>query len=248
MQVSVIKTERQQILYLRSLFLQENNFQIRYNATHERGWTDSYIIQYGKETIGYAAMKGLENIVDRDTIFEFYLVPPFRHMASHCFNVFKKTVTPAYIETQSNEKVLTGLLNEFGSDIQSDVILFRDSFSSAMQVEKIVFRKQNEKDKIFKHHSEPEGDYVLALNRKIIATGGFLLLYNFPFADLYMEVKEDYRRNGYGSYLIQEIKKQCYLNGRVPAARCNISNAASKATLLKAGFEIAGYMMKGKIK
>lgn len=247
MHVNITKANYQAIKGLRSLFLQENNFQIRYNATHERGWTDSYVFQLGRDIIGYAAIKGKENIVDRDTVFEFYLVPHFRHLAAHCFNVLKKKATPAYVETQSNERVLTGLLNEFGSDIQSDVILFRDSFCSAMQVEKIVFRKQNEKDKIFTHHSEPEGDYVLSLNRKIIATGGFLLHYNFPFADLYMEVKEGYRRNGYGSYLIQEIKKQCYLNGRVPAARCNISNAASKATLLKAGFEIGGYMMSAEI-
>jgi GNAT superfamily N-acetyltransferase len=247
MPLSAIKTDYKKILYLRSLFLQENNFQIRYNATHERGWSDSYTFQSGKEIVGYAAIKGKENIVDRNTVFEFYLLPPFRHMAADCFNALKKTATPAYIETQSNEKILTGLLNEFGRNLQSDVILFRDSFSSSLKVDRITFRRQNEKDKIFKHYSEPEGDYVLALNRKIIATGGFLMHYNFPFADLFMEVKEDYRKMGYGSYLIQEIKKQCYLNGRVPAARCNISNTASKATLLKAGFEIAGYMMSGEI-
>ena len=200
MPISVIKTDHNKILHLRSLFLQENNFQIRYNATHERGWTDSYVFQSGKDNIGYAAIKGKDNIVDRDCIFEFYLIPPFRHLASHCFKTLKKTAIPAYIETQSNEKMLTGLLNEFGRDIQSDVILFCDSFCSDLKVEKIVFRKQNEKDKIFKHHSEPEGDYVLALNRKIIATGGFLLHYNFPFADLFMEVKEDHRKMGYGSF------------------------------------------------
>jgi GNAT superfamily N-acetyltransferase len=247
MHVNITKANYEAIKSVRSLFLQENNFQIRYNATHERGWSDSYIFQSGNKTIGYAAIKGKENIIDRDTIFEFYLLPPFRHAVANCFNVLKKTATPAFIETQSNEKILTGLLNEFGRNLQSDVILFRDSFSSSLKADSITFRRQHEKDKIFKHHSEPEGDYVLALNRKIIATGGFLMHYNFPFADLFMEVKEDYRKMGYGSYLIQEIKKQCYLNGRVPAARCNISNTASKATLLKAGFEIAGYMMSGEI-
>jgi RimJ/RimL family protein N-acetyltransferase len=38
------------------------------------------------------------------------------------------------------------------------------------------------------------------------------------------------------------------LAGRVPAARCNINNAASKASLLKAGFKIAGFMVIAEIK
>ncbi len=247
MALSVHKTDFVKIKALRVLFLQENNFQIRYNAAFERGWTDSYIFQSGKDVIGYAAVKGKNNIAERNAIFEFYLIPPFRYLALSCINTLKKISNAIYIETQSNEQLLTGLLNEFCHEIQSDVILFQDGFLSSLQAEKVVFRKQKETDKLFKHHTEPEGDFILALNRKIIASGGFLLHYNFPFADLFMEVKEDYRRKGYGSFLIQEIKKQCHLNGRVPAARCNINNTASKATLLKAGFEVAGYMMWGKI-
>jgi GNAT superfamily N-acetyltransferase len=63
-----------------------------------------------------------------------------------------------------------------------------------------------------------------------------------------MEVREDYRRKGFGSFLLQELKRECYLAGRVPAARCNINNAASKASLLKAGFKIAGFMVIAEIK
>jgi hypothetical protein len=36
MTLDVIKTDLKEILYLRNLFLQENNFQIRYNGRHER--------------------------------------------------------------------------------------------------------------------------------------------------------------------------------------------------------------------
>ena len=36
--------------------------------------------------------------------------------------------------------------------------------------------------------------------------------------------------------------------GRVPAARCNISNNASKATLIKAGLTPCGFRLKGDIK
>jgi len=74
-----------------------------------------------------------------------------------------------------------------------------------------------------------------------------MLNYNMPYADIYMEVKEHARRKGYGSLMVQELKKEIYLRRRVPAARCNIRNQASKATLLKAGFSISGTWLKGNV-
>ena len=50
-----------------------------------------------------------------------------------------------------------------------------------------------------------------------------------------MEVDEPYRRRGFGSYLIQELKRVCYEMGRIPAARCNVGNVASRHSLQKAG-------------
>ena len=107
---------------------------------------------------------------------------------------------------------------------------------------------QGDDDVIFEHKLEPEGDYVLERNKEVVATGGFLLHYNVPFADLYMEVRQDCRRQGLGSFLLQEVKKQCYLSGRVPAARCDIGNIASRATLQKAGLTVAGFLLLGTIK
>jgi len=62
-----------------------------------------------------------------------------------------------------------------------------------------------------------------------------------------MEVREDRRNRGIGSFLLQEVKKACYLTGRVPAARCDAQNAASKATLLKAGMRESGSILMGKV-
>jgi RimJ/RimL family protein N-acetyltransferase len=69
-----------------------------------------------------------------------------------------------------------------------------------------------------------------------------------PYADLYYEVNENHRQKGFGSYMVQELKRETYLMGRVPAARCNINNVISKATLLKAGFKVCGYRLNGEIK
>jgi GNAT superfamily N-acetyltransferase len=63
-----------------------------------------------------------------------------------------------------------------------------------------------------------------------------------------MEVTEGFRRRGLGSYIVQQVKRECYLAGCVPAARCSMENVASRATLLRAGLEIAGYMLLGEVK
>lgn len=248
MRFSIARTNLKEILPLRNLFLQENNFQIRYNACHERGWTDSYLILFNNEKIGYGSVKGKESSNSRDTVFEFYIIPPFRNKSSEAFAELLHASESSFIECQSNDKLLTSLLYEYATDINSDVILFEDNISTNLSLDKIIFRKRMDDDTIFGHQSEPVGNYVLESGNEITATGGFLLHYNFPFADLYMEVQEGHRRKGLGSYLIQEIKKQCYISGRIPAARCDMNNIASKATLIKAGFKIAGYMLQGKIK
>jgi len=242
------KTDLKEILYLRTLFLQENNFQIRYDACHQRGWTDSYVITYNQEKIGYGSIKGNEDLKDRDTVFEFYLIPSFRNLSLPAFSALLDSSKATFIECQSNDLLLSSLLFQFGQDINSNVVLLEDDQTSDLKMDDIVFRKRNDNDGVFDHKAEPVGDYVLELNGEIVATGGFLLHYNMPFADLYMEVKEEHRKKGLGSFLIQELKRQCYLAGRVPAARTGTDNIASRATLIKAGCKVAGYMLLGKVK
>jgi predicted acetyltransferase len=59
------------------LFLQETNFQIRYDACHARGWTDSYLLKIDDVAVGYGSIKWQQR-ADRDTIFEFFVIRPFR--------------------------------------------------------------------------------------------------------------------------------------------------------------------------
>ena len=245
--IKIQKVGLEAILGLRSFFLQENNFQIRYNACHERGWSDSYLVTYDEAIIGYGAVKGNEQLSDRNAIFEFYIIPSHINLSFLVFRDFLEISQVSYIQCQSNDRLLTGMIYQFGKDINADVVLFEAGFTTNISVGKAVFRLRNEQDAVFEEHEDGKGTYVLALNGTIVASGGFLLHYNPPFADLYMEVNTSYRKMGFGSLIIQELKKQCYLSGRVPAARCNMDNVASRATLLKAGMEIAGFMLEGKI-
>jgi GNAT superfamily N-acetyltransferase len=247
MAIHITKVSLNEILPLRALFLQENNFQIRYNACHERGWSDSYLIQSNGIHIGYGSVKGKDDLLLRDAIFEFYLLPAWHGNTNFIFQQLINASNAMFIECQSNSVLITSMLYEFAANISSDVILFADGPVTTLDIPGATFRERQEDDKIFEHHSEPEGSHVLEVGDKVVATGGFLLHYNKPFADLYMEVREDQRRKGYGSLLIQEVKKACYEAGRIPAARCGISNKASKATLLKGGLKIAGYMLSGEI-
>src|SRR3989440_12768817 len=100
-----VKAELKQIQSLRALFLQETNFQIRYNACHERGWTDSYLLKIDDATVGYGSIKGRE-IADRDTAFEFYVVPPFRKLSSLLFRELIAASGVIYIECQSNDRLM----------------------------------------------------------------------------------------------------------------------------------------------
>jgi GNAT superfamily N-acetyltransferase len=248
MTVDITKVELKEILHLRALFMQESNFQVRYNAVHERGWSDSYLISVDGKKVGYGSVMGIEDRTDRNDIFEFYLTPAYRNYSSVIFKQLIDVSTPRYIECQSNDLILSSMLYEYAHKINSEVVLFKDGPVTEMAIPGITVRKREKSDEVFDHKHEPDGDYVLISDKQVVATGGFLLHYNFPFADLYMEVHEDHRQKGYGSLLIQEIKKACYLSGRVPAARCGITNKASKATLLKGGMAVAGYMLSGEIK
>ena len=248
MSIKVNKTDLQSILPLRGLFLQENNIQVRYDACHRRGWSDSYLVTIDGLKAGYGSVKGNEHIDHRDTVFEFYLIPAFRDLALSVFELLLKVSGASFIECQTNEPLLTSFAYWFGTELTSDTILFRDKIATQLNLVEGVFRPKAPNDKVFEHRAEPVGDFVVEWRAEIVATGGFLLHYNMPFADVYMEVREDCRQMGFGSLLVQEVKLQCYLSGRVPAARTGFSNLASRATLLKAGFDIAGHMILARVK
>lgn len=240
------KSDLKVIEPFRRLFLQENNFQIRYDACHHRGWADSYLLISEGLAVGYGAVKGQE-IPDRDTVFEFFVVKPFRNRSNRLFEQLLAASRARYIECQSNDLLLSSMLYQFSASVKSDTILFEDHGVTHHTIPGAHVRPKRDDDSIFPHTTEPVGEYVVELNGDVVATGGFLLHYNMPFADLYMEVREECRCRGLGSFLLQEVKKECYLAGRVPSARCGLANTASQATLIKAGLRICGFMLLGEV-
>ena len=246
MSTGVERAKLHHIRALRGLFLQEMNCQIRYDACHERGWTDSYLLRVDGAAVGYGAVMGRE-IPDRDTVFEFFVIPPFRSRSSELFQQLVAASDARYVECQSNDAGLSALVYEFASNISTDVLLFADHAVTRHTVAGAVCRPKHRRDQIFPHEVEPVGEYVLEVAGDVVATSGFMLHYNLPFADLYMEVRADCRRRGYATFLLQEVKKQCYLAGRIPAARCDMWNAGSRGALTKAGLRLCGSMLTGTL-
>ncbi|HEY5919427.1 MAG TPA: GNAT family N-acetyltransferase [Chryseolinea sp.] len=248
MEIQVQKATLQDVLILRRLFLQENNFQIRYDSCHARGWSDSYIVWHNGLKIGYGSVKGYDKIEDRDAVFEFYIIPVFRNLAPKAFEELLKVSGASFIECQTNDSFLASFAYTYGTHLSSDTILFSDSRVTHLPAMDAIFRPSLPDDKVFEHRAEPPGNFVVEWQGEVVATGGFLLHYNMPFADIYMEAREDSRRKGFGSFLVQEVKVQCYLSGRVPAARTGSTNLASKATLLRAGLSVAGHILLARVK
>jgi RimJ/RimL family protein N-acetyltransferase len=243
MQIQVIQTGPDEIRAFRTLFLHESNFQFTYDKCHLYSWADTYLFLSDGRQIGYGAIWGQSNRQDRDAIFEYYLLPAFRKFASHIFPIFHTVTNAIYIECQSNDLLLTSMLYEFTQHVVAEAILFEDHYTTRLHIPGIIFRKP-----LSGPSGYDAGGYILEQNGQVVAEGGLMLNYNMPYADIYMNVKEDFRQKGFGSLIVQELKKEAYGMGRVPAARCNINNLASKATLLKAGFKCCGFRLKGTLR
>lgn len=244
MRVKVAKTNLENIQSFRVIFLQENHFQFTYNKCHQYGWADTWLVELNGVQAGYGAVWGQSKREDRDAIFEFFLLKPYRKFASTVFDEFVSVAGITYIECQSNDFLITSMLYEFADDIIAEAILFEDQVETHLSIPGVRFGRKPPEG----NSGADMGGYYLEQQGEIVAGGGFMLNYNFPYADIYMDVKEPYRQKGLGSLMVQELKKEIYRMGRVPGARCNITNRASKATLLKAGFTPCGFRLKGTIK
>jgi len=244
MDFKIIKTDLSSISQLRTLFLWESNFQFTYNKCHENNWADTWLFTVNGQKAGYGAIWGSEKREDRDSIFEFYLTRPFRKLTNLFFEEFTAVSNAKFIECQSNDKLLCSMLYEYAPNINAEAILFEDDLQTNLTLPDVIFYRESSAN----HNSNDVGDYFLKKNGEVVASGGFMLNYNKPYADVYMEVKEPFRKMGFGSFIVQELKKEIYLVDRIPSARCNTDNLASKATLLKAGFKICGARLKGVLK
>lgn len=246
MVITVDRVEFKEVEALRGLYRHEAGCQIVRDSLLGRGLADPYLILADGRIAGYGAVR---TKYDPGRIMEFYTVPELRHVAARLFRELLGTSRATEIEAQTNMPLMLTMLYDCAADITQESILFHDVSVTRLTCPAGTFRRAEEADaaSMFPHRSEPEGDWIVEVNGDVAATGGFLCHYNPPYGDIYMEVAEPSRRNGIGSFLVQEVKRVCYEAGKKPAARCDPANVASRRTLEKAGFLPCGRIMVGKV-
>jgi len=231
---------------LRELYRQEANVQIVRDSALVRGFAQAYHVWFEGRLAGYGAVGTRYNT---DHVLEFYVVPHLRSRALPIFRELLAVSRATHIQAQTNMPLMLQLLYDCAQQITSEAILFADAATTQLECRAGRFRRATAEDQpsIFTHAHEPVGEWVIEMESDIVATGGFLTHYNPPYADIFMEVATAVRQQGYGSYLVQELKRVCYEAGKKPAARCNPDHLASRRTLEKAGFLPCGRLLVGAV-
>ena len=239
-----------QILPLRELHRQEMNCQIVHDSIHRRaGWTMTYLLEMGGVEAGFGSMAIGGPWTDKPTIFEFYVRPEQRGRAFDLFEALLAASGARFMEIQSSDLLLSVMLHTHARDIASEAIVFRDQVTTALPAMGAVLHCKTPEDETRRCIDERQGgpEWTLDLNGETVATGGILFHYNRPYGDIYMDVVEPYRGRGFGSYLVQELKRAAYDLDSIPAARCNPANVASRKTLQKAGLVPYANILNGTI-
>ena len=251
MLVSATITTAEAVLPLRVRYRQEMNCQIVHDSIHRRdGWTVTYMLNVDGVTAGFGSIAQAGPWKDKPSMFEFYVLP--EHLA-HSFALFEALLTvpnARFMEIQSSDVLLAVMLHTYGRDIWSEKIVFRDANTTALPGNGATVQQLTPDQEIWNAIDQRQGgaEYQLLLDGAIVATGGLMFHYNVPYTDIYMETVEPFRRRGFGSYLVQELKRYAYALGSIPCARCNPGNVASRATLQKAGLVPFAHILNGSIR
>jgi len=250
MELSAKPASLESILPWRDMYRLEMSCQIIHDSIHSRpGWTQEYALFAGSVAVGYGSIAIAGPWKEKPTMYEWFVVPPYR---SRMFDLFSALLTASgavAIETQSNDTLLAVMLHTFAQPVLSESILFHDKLTTALSPPGAIVRLAAPDDaaQLLLHELDSEADWVVEVERKVVAAGGVLFHYNRPYGDIYMKVAEPFRRRGLGSYLVQELKRVCYEQGNIPAARCNTTNIASRKTLQKSGFVPCGHILNGSV-
>jgi RimJ/RimL family protein N-acetyltransferase len=264
--LEVMPAEREKIVFLRELHKREvNDIVLTERGFAHRGWYDPYLIRKDERLIGYGLVNAYDDV---RMLVEFSLLPFYRADALAIEASFLDRIAITHISADTRDRFFTLMLYDFCEQISSEDITFRDEIRTHDHVPGVTLRPVTEADvsALFPILRGPEGhpfemDSEEELARWIHRGVGWLLLdgetivgvgaifddFNLPFAELGMMVPGTFRNRGYGTYILQELKTQCYRRGLIPTSRCDVRNVASRRTHLKAGFLPSGRLLDGVV-
>lgn len=246
MNIRVSQVEVTEITPLRELHRQEMNCQIVHDSFPRRGFSDCYLIHADDRIAGYGLVA---NKHYPDTADELYIAPAYRAAALPIFRRLLEVSQATRIRAQTNDRLMLLMLYDCAANITSEAILFADAVTTHLTCPTGMARKATlaESEKLFDNTNDLKCDWLIEDDGMVLAKGGVLFHYNPPYGDIYMEVDGKHRQMGLGSYLVQELKRAAYEIGKIPSARCNASNAASRKTLQKAGMLPCGRILLGDV-
>jgi len=250
MRVLAKLTSNDETLPFRTRYREEMNCQIVKDSIHSRnGWTRSYLLERDGVAVGFGSIAIAGPWKEKPTVLEFYVLPEHRRFSFDLFEAFLAASGARFFEVQTNDTLLTVLVHTYGQNIASESIVFEDGFTTTLRANGAALRRVTPEEEIMDciEHRQGGGEWVLELDGQAAAKGGILFHYNRPYGDIYMDVAEAFRRRGLGSYIVQELKRECRQFGAVPCARCNPSNVPSRRTLLSSGFLPYAHILNGSI-
>ncbi len=242
MNITIYKVTTKDIDHLRKELLKEINNQFVCYKMQLYGWADIYAFKRGDAVVGYGSVWGKDDREKRDTVCEFYLVPEVRADYPIYLREFVMASGAGWVDSQTNDPLLAPVLFEFGSNLNTEAILFEDGFDSNLEFPGASLRAKEASS------NEVDRQYTLLYNYEEVGEGGLLLNYNFPYADIYYEIHLEHRKKGLGSFMVQELKTEAYRLGRVPAARSNPTNYFSHRAMKRAGMRVCGWRVVGEIR
>ena len=226
------------------------NCQLVKDSIHTRpGWSMTYTLGVDETLAGFGTVAIAGPWAGKPTILEFYVLPEYRARAFDLFEAFVEASGARLMDIQSNDLLLAVMLHTFARDIVSEAVVFRDGFTTALRADGAVVQALTSDDEVRASIAARQGgpEFLLHVAGRPAGKGGILFHYNRPYGDVYMEIDEPFRGRGFGGYLVQELKRQAYEIGSIPAARCSPTNIASRKTLQKAGFIPYAHILTGTI-
>ena len=238
MNISATHSTNEAVLPLRARYREESRHQIVHDSIHSRpGWTKTYLLEIDNVPVGFGTIAISGPWTGKPTIYEFYVRPESGAHAFALFDAFLAACGARLFEVQTSDVLLTVMVHTFGKIYETEKIVFRDLITTSLPSQGTVLKARDSDSDIRKRmqNRQDGGEWELKLDKQVVGSGGLLFHYNIPYADVFMEVNEPFRRRGLGSYLVQELKRECYRFGAIPAARTSPSNVGSRRTLQAAG-------------
>lgn len=250
MRFAIEQCSHRDVLPFRIRQQREMNCQIVHDSIHHRpGWAKTYRFELEGIALGFGSVAVAGPWENQPTVYDFYVQPSYRNSAFGIFETFINAIGVRFFEVQSSNTILSSMLHTYVQNIQTEKIVFQDQLCTNFILPNARLHCNLPIEAIQKSIESRKGgpELELIVESNTVGTGGILFHYNRPYCDIYMEIKENFRRQGFGAFLVQELKRMAYNLGCIPCARCNPNNTASYKTLGKAGFVPYAQVLSGSL-